>query len=357
MLGTSARQRREMRKIVFLALNLMLALFLVIILLGVTMGVTGFSDKMLGSVINEEMRQMRTALAQTIRDPVELENTLKIKERELIALHGLDRPWYWRLPGDYKRIFTLNLGEAKTIRSFDGSSNISDIILDRLPNTLILMLTSFLIVFFAAVALGAKLAVKAGSGFDRAITALSAVSFATPAWWLGILLILVFGYYLNVLPAGGMYGIPPPEGTLPRLFDVFKHAILPILALVMVMLGGYLYSIRNVTLKIAQEDFVRYAKARGFSERRIILRYILRPAAPLILTGFAFGLIASISGSILTETVFKWPGMGLLYKEAVLGAPDEGLIIALTAIYTMFYVIARLVLEALYVWLDPRIRT
>lgn len=346
-----------MRKMCFLALTLMAVVLIVIAMLGVMMGVTGFSDKMLGSVINEEMRQIRTGLASTVRDPAELENVLKIREQELTALYGLDKPWYRRLPATYKRMITLNLGEAKTIRSFDGSSKVSDIVLDRLPNTLIIMLPSFLISFLICLAVAPKLATKVGSKLDRIITAFSAISFAIPAWWLGIIFILLFGYYLGLLPTGGMYSSPPPEGTILRFLDILKHAALPIFTLIAVIIGGYLYNIRNITLKVAQEDFVKYAKAQGFSERRVIWRHILRPAAPLIVTGFTFGLLASISGSILTETVFQWPGMGILYKEALLGTPDEGLIIALTSIYTLLYVAARLILEVLYAWLDPRIRT
>src|SRR3989338_8627215 len=109
-----------MRKIVFLAITLMAVVLLVIAMLGVMMGVTGFSDKMLGSVVNEEMRQLRISLAQTVRDPAELEKVLRVRGQELVVLYGLDKPWYYRLPDTYKKMITLNLGEAKTIRSFDG---------------------------------------------------------------------------------------------------------------------------------------------------------------------------------------------------------------------------------------------
>lgn len=346
-----------MKKLVFLAVNLTAVVLAVVVLLQAMMGVTGFSDKMLGSVIDEEMRQMRFSLAQTIRDPDELEKVLGIRKQELIVLHGLDKPWYLRLPETTKRILTFNLGEAKTLRSFDGSSKVSDIIKDRFPNTLVLMLPAFLITFLFCLMVAPKLAAAmAGSKADRIITAASAVSFAAPAWWVGILSILLFGYYFGILPTGGMYSAPPPDSTFLRFLDVLKHAILPTMVLVAVMIGGYLYSIRSITLKTAREDFVKYARAQGLSEKRIVWRHILRPSAPPIITDFVFGLVSVISGAILTETVFQWPGMGLLYKEAILGIPDEGLIIALTFIYTLFYVAARLILEALYVWLDPRIR-
>lgn len=330
--------------------------FIVLGLAVIILGATGFSDKMLGSIINEETRELRISLAQTIRDPEELDKALEIKRTELIALHGLDRPWYFRLPENYLRIIKLDLGEAKTIRTSEGSGKISEIILERLPRSVLLMTTSFLLVAIFCILFGAKMATKAGSRLDKATTFSSAISFATPAWWLGILFILIFGYYFAVLPTGGMYSTPPPAGAFSRFFDLLKHAILPILTLVAVIIGGYFYTVRNITLRTAQEGFVSYARSRGFSEKRIIWRYILRPSAPPIVTGFIFGLFGSFSGAILTETVFKWPGMGILYKEATLGTPDEGLIIALTFVYAMLFATARIILEALYLRLDPRIR-
>jgi peptide/nickel transport system permease protein len=191
---------------------------------------------------------------------------------------------------------------------------------------------------------------------DKALSMFSAVSAALPAWWLGIPLILVFAVTLQWFPIGGMYSAPPYEGEFLRFLDLLWHAILPVTSLVLVSLGPYLYEIRTVTLKIAQEDFVLYARARGFSEIRVRLRYILRPAAPVIVTGLLFGLAASFSGAIITEMVFSWPGMGSLYREAFLGTPDEGLIVSLTFVFMLLYVAVRFVLEVLYLYLDPRIR-
>ena len=150
--------------------------------------------------------------------------------------------------------------------------------------------------------------------------------------------------------------MPPPTQPLPRFFDLVQHALLPVITLVLVSIGPSMYSIRTITLNIAQEDHVNIARAKGLPESRVRLRHILRVAALPIVTGLMFGLAGSLSGSILVETVFNWQGMGRLYYDALAGTPDENVIVALTFIFTLMYVVIRIVLEALYVFLDPRVR-
>jgi peptide/nickel transport system permease protein len=111
-----------------------------------------------------------------------------------------------------------------------------------------------------------------------------------------------------------------------------------------------------MTLNVAQEDHVLVARAKGLPESAVMRQHMLRVAAPPIITGLILSLVSSLSGSILVETVFNWNGMGRLYFEAVAGTPDEGLIVALTFIFTLMYVVARFVLEILYLLLDPRVR-
>jgi peptide/nickel transport system permease protein len=129
-----------------------------------------------------------------------------------------------------------------------------------------------------------------------------------------------------------------------------------VLTLVLVSVGPYVYSVRTITLNIAQEDHVTLARAKGLPEPRVRNRHILRVAAPPIVTGLIFGLAGSLSGSILVETVFNWQGMGRLYYDALAGTPDEAVIVALTFMFTLLYVGVRILLEVLYIFLDPRVR-
>ncbi len=346
-----------LRKLLLRALSLVAVVLIVLVLVVVVLGATGFSDRILSSVISEEMRAVRQQLAQTIRDPQELERALREQRKELEAFYGLDKPWYVRLPQDVLRVLTLDLGEARTVATARGSKRIQDIIAERLPRTALLFTTALVIYFFIGVWLGTLLATRPGSKLDRILSYFAAISFALPSWWTGILLILVFYFYLGgLLPAGGMYSTPPPEGGLARFLDLAYHAILPIITLILVATGPLMYVARTITLNVAQEDHVTFARAKGVPEGLVRRRHILRVAAPPIVTGLILGLVGSIAGSITTEIVFRWPGMGQLYFQAVSGQPDESLIVALTFMYTMLYALARFVLEILYLILDPRVR-
>jgi peptide/nickel transport system permease protein len=335
----------------------MLAVLLVVqFMVVITLGATGYSDRMLEAVISEQLRAIRPALAETIRDPERLEEALDAQKEDLRILYGLDRPWFARLPGMVFRVFTLDLGEAHTLRSSTGSNRVAEIVLERIPKSMLLLTTSM--VFTAAVGLlvGARLSSRAGTPLDRAVSSLSAVSYAFPTWWVGILLILFFSFRLGILPSGGMYSAPPPEGGIARFFDLVYHALLPVFTLTLAGIGPYVYVVRTIAINIAQADHVTVARAKGLSDSLVSKRHILRVAAPPIVTGLIMGFAGTLGGSILVETVFNWQGMGRLYYEAIAGTPDEMVIVALTFVYTLIYVVARMILEVLYVALDPRVR-
>ncbi len=336
-------------------LTLLGVLVLVLLLVVVVLGATGFSDRMLTAIVNEELRGIREGMARTIHDPDQLEAAVKARRQELVDFYGLNKPWYTRLPDMVKRVVTLDLGEARNLRSFKGSPKVASLIMERLPYTVLLLTTATLITTVIGLVVGVKLATQVGTFLDRGVSYLSAVSYALPAWWAGILLIVLLAFDLHLLPAGGLHSTPPPQGGLLRFLDLLYHAILPITTLVLVSLGAWIYTVRTMVLNTAQEFFVTVARAKGLPESRVMRRYILRVAAPPILTNVVLGLAASLGGAILTETVFNWPGMGRLYYEAIMTA-DESVIVALTFMFTLLYVAARFLLEVLYVVLDPRIR-
>jgi peptide/nickel transport system permease protein len=309
-----------LRPLALRALTMIGVFFIVLLLLVLTLGLTGFSDRILSAVVGEQLRAERTALAEKIRDPDEMERTLATRKQEMEQFYGLDTPWYLRLPG------------------------------------MLLLTTSLFITAAIGLLLGVYMATRAGGWLDRFMSAFAAISFAIPTWWIGILLILILSVRWRVLPSGGMYSTPPPLDSLSRFLDLVYHALLPVLTLVLVNIGPYIYSIRTITLNIAQEDHVTMARARGLPESRVRNRHILRVAAPPIVTGLIFGLASSLSGSILVETVFNWQGMGRLYYDALAGTPDENVIVALTFMFTLIYVGVRMLLEVVYIFLDPRVR-
>lgn len=345
-----------LKPLIIRAITLAGVLLAVLILLAITIGATGFSDNLLRAQVDQQVQGLRQSLAQTIHDPKQLNQTIAARKTDLEHFYGLDKPWYRRMIPEIGRVLRLDLGTARSLRTASGSNQISAIIMERLPYTIILLTSSFIITAAVGLVVGVRMATQVGSTLDRIVAYFAAISFAVPAWWLGILLILIFGFKLHWLPASGMYSIPPPTGRLDRWLDLAHHAILPILTLVPVSVGPYIYTVRTMTVTVAQEDHVLLARAKGLPEGKVTARHILRVAAPPILTGLILGLAGSLSGSILVETIYNWQGMGRLYFDAITGTPDEGVIIALTFMFTLMYVILRFVLDVLYILLDPRVR-
>lgn len=343
------------RVLAFRAVSLVVVLLFVLLLTTIVIGATGISDKILSGMVQDNLRAIRQELAREIKNPEDLEKALEKIEEDLIRSYGLDKPWYVRMPNMLWRILTLDLGNSRAVASFSGSNKISDVILERLPNTIFLMITVLIINFALSLIIGVRVATRPGSFLDRFVSMYSAISYALPTWWLGIIMILTFAFYLKIFPFGGMYSAPPPTDPLMRSLDLAWHLCLPVLTLVIATSGSWIYITRSIVITTAQEDFVTIARAKGLPEKAVLWRYIIRVAAPPILTNLILSLAAYLSGAILTETIFSWPGMGLLYFEAIMSV-DEALILALTYMYTLIYVVARFVLEVLYVMVDPRVR-
>jgi peptide/nickel transport system permease protein len=343
------------RTLTFKALSLLFVLFSVLFFTVIIIGATGVSDKILNAMVQDMLRGIRQQLSHQIQNPEDLERAMEKIKEDLIVSYGLDKPWYVRMPDMMLRILLLDLGNSRTVRSFAGSNKISDIIFERMPNTIFLMVTVLIINFILSLVIGVKVATKPGSFLDRIISLYSAISYALPAWWLGMLMILTFAFFVRVFPFGGMYSTPPPTDPLMRSLDMIWHLCLPVITLVVALSGSWIYITRSIVITTAQEDFVTAARAKGLPEKLVLWRYIIRVAAPPILTNLILSLAFYLSGAILTETVFSWPGMGILYLEAIMSV-DEALILALTYVFTLIYVIARFVLEVLYVIVDPRVR-
>jgi peptide/nickel transport system permease protein len=345
-----------LRPILVRAASLGAVLVIVLVLLVLTLGATGYSDRILEAQVGEELRVMRTGLSETVTDPDAVEEIIEARRTELEQSYGLDQAWYQRLPAVVAQVLVFDLGDARSIRAADGSNGVGDIILERLPRTVMLLTTALAINAIIGLTVGVWLSTRPGSRADRFVSYVAAITNGLPAWWAGILLILIFGFWLRVLPSGGMYSTPPPEGPIASFLDLAWHALLPVLTLVLVSIGPSIYVIRTMTLNVALQDHVTVARAKGLPEGLIRRRHILRVAAPPIVTGLILGLAATLGGSILIETVFAWEGMGQLYIKAISGQPDELIIIGLTFVFTLIYVGARLLLEILYVFLDPRVR-
>jgi len=299
----------------------------------------------LAAVADPAFQQMSTEERRALLDRrVELE----------IEQYGLDRPFIQRSFSYLRDALLLDLGYAEGLVSDSGSRQVRNIILERLPPTLLLFGTAQLLLFFGALAFGLSLSRRYGSFVDKVVLALAPTS-AAPGWFYGLFLILIFAALLQVLPFGGMVSAPPPESRLEYALSLGEHMILPVAAWLMAAIFLTTYNWRTFFLIYSSEDYVEMARAKGLPDRMIERRYILRPTLPNIITSFSLLVITLWSGAIIHETVFNWPGIGRLYYQAI-GLFDTPVIVANVVLYAYLLAITVFLLDFLYALVDPRVR-
>jgi len=267
---------------------------------------------------------------------------------------GLDTPFAIRSVRYLVDSLQLKLGRATNMVSDNGSREVRNIILERLPATLLLMGTSQLFLFFFSVFVALSLSRSYGSFWDKMVITLSPTS-AAPPWFYGIFFILIFAAVFRILPFGGMVSAPVPDNTFGYILDVLKHLILPASSLIIASLFLSIYNWRTFFLIYSSEDYVEMAKAKGLPSRDIESRYILRPTLPTIITNFALLVIGLWTGATITETVFLWPGLGRTIFRAI-GFFDTPVIVGSTIIYAYLLAITVFLLDFVYVLVDPRVK-
>jgi peptide/nickel transport system permease protein len=268
---------------------------------------------------------------------------------------GLDRPvwmqyfiWVGALPnsrGVYSGLLQGDLGV-----SFIDQTSVAENILDRLPNTLLLSVTSFVISLAISVPLGLWSAMKQHSWFDNLATLLSTAGVSIPAFWFGLIAILVFSLKLRWLPTSGMYTLGKEKDVL----DLLKHLIMPASVLSILNLAGWNRYVRASALEVMNQDYVRTARAKGLKERLVTARHVLRNALIPVATLIGLAVPALLSGSLVTETIFGWPGMGRLTFHAATKR-DYSMIMGTLVVGTVMVIIGNLITDIAYTFLDPRI--
>ncbi len=269
----------------------------------------------------------------------------------LRSLYGLDKPlhvqyWLW-----LSRLVRLDFGE-----SFKDGRLVIMKILERLPATLLLNVLSLLVIFFLALPIGILSAVRQDSFFDKGMTIFVFMGFSVPAFWLALLLMLLFGVVLGWLPISGMHSVNFPYFTFwGKLWDIIKHLILPVFVSAF---GGLAYLSRysrTSMLEVLRQDYIRTARAKGLPENKVIYRHALRNALIPIVTLLGLSLPALIGGGFIFETIFAWPGMGRLGYQAIM-ARDYPVIMGVGVIAALLTLLGNLVADITYAFVDPRIR-
>lgn len=358
-LARGAGPLRDFRRLAFFTLRRVLALF-VTILVGVYL--TIIIANMGGKVDELRELQIRSTISEAVRADPSYQEMSSEERSELIQeqvqmeieRRNLDEPFIWRSFDYLSQAIQLDLGRAEEMHSDAGSRDVYDIIVERLPATLLLFGTANLLVFFVSVYAALYLSRHYGSRLDRLVIGL-APSSAAPGWFYGIFLILIFAFIIPILPAGGMVAIPPPENDWAYARSVLSHMVLPVIAMFISSIFISIYSWRTFFLIHSSEDYVEMARAKGLPASLIQNRYILRPTLAPIITNFLLMLIGLWSGAIILEQVFNWPGLGTLLFQAI-GHRDTPVIIGGVVIFAYLLAVTVFMLDFLYAILDPRVR-
>jgi peptide/nickel transport system permease protein len=237
-----------------------------------------------------------------------------------------------------------------------------DIILTDLPHTLLLVATSYVLLFSLGLPLALFLFRRQGSWLDRLFSLLAPLS-SIPSWVFGMLLVLVFAAELHILPVGGMYDLLPPATPWERIWQVPRHMLLPVLAILASLFFQYVYTWRTSFTLHADEDYVELGKAKGLPNKTLEQRYILRPTLPFLITNFALILITFWQMTIVLEKVINWPGIGRLYINSLPNFFGERMYpgvmpitLGIVVIFAYILGVTVLILDVAYALVDPRIR-
>ncbi len=284
------------------------------------------------------------------------ENDPTITEADLQALRlklGLDDPLYVRYGRWLWDILHADFGE-----SYITHQPVGEMIAERLPNTLRLMVPAFVLTLLLAVPIGILSAVRQYSIFDHVVTALTFAGQSIPIFWFGLLLIIFFyGKATNpwtgahLFPPGGINSLDKPGDMLDSLW----HMVLPVSMLSLAWVSWYTRFLRTSMLDVIRQDYIRTARAKGLAMVKVYLRHAFPNAIIPMITLVALDLATLFAGAVYTETIFSWPGMGRLFYQSALRR-DYPVLMAVVMITAILIVFSNLLADILYAYFDPRIR-
>ena len=331
---------------------LLATLFITILIVGSNM------DTVLKQGITIQIRSEiaeNPSLSQSFATADEFEAYVQQQIDNRMQVLGLHEPWYspQRVGLAMYKILILDFGHATFLTSDSGSSDVRDILYEKLPRTILLFTTATILISIIGIFVGAWSGNKVGSKTDKVTSTFAIISSSFPVWWIGLLMIFLFAFTYKIFPARATPDLPVDDPGY--VVALLYHMALPLITIVLVGFGAWAYLVRNFMVGIMQEDFISAKKTIGIDKRRIVYRHALKNAAPPIVTVLALSLSGSLGGAIITEAVFDWPGMGRLYFDAI-SVMDLPVIIGATYILAVFFLASIFVADVLYGYLDPRVR-
>lgn len=262
---------------------------------------------------------------------------------------GLDKPKYIQLLVYLKQMVSFDLGFSHRY-----GMPVTDLIVSRLWPTLLLMAPVFIIAVGVGALVGSIAARNLNSWKDSLISTASILAYATPVFWAGLMLIVLLSVKLGWFPVSGMERVPAFQEGAARILDIAHHMVLPVLTLTMFYLALYARLMRASVLEQSSMDYVVTARAKGLTERQIARRHVMRNALLPVVTMAGVQAGAVLGGSVVVETVFAWPGLGLLAYESLF-ARDLNLLLGIFFVSACLVVAVNLIVDLIYSMLDPRI--
>lgn len=290
-------------------------------------------------------------------------------ERQL----GLDQPvfvqyLFWLVGNDWKMFDMDGDGVDETqgarrgvLRGDLGNSlverrPVGEIIGERIPNTLILMVPAEMVIIVLSLAIGMMSALKQYSLIDHFFTGLSFIAYSMPVFWLGLMLMFIFSvnfkaWGLPYLPTVGMYD----PGAQKTVFELLRHMILPVMTITVISIAAYSRYIRSNMLEVISSDYIRTARGKGLKEQIVVWRHAFKNASLPLVTLIGLDLPFLLAGALVTESIFQWPGMGRLFLHH-LDRADFPVLMGILMLVSVMVVVFQILTDIAYTWLDPRIR-
>jgi len=338
-------------RLVSVILTVGLSVYLVLI----TLNLGGYVDTIMEGQISEAIGGM--AMAGAFKD-METEardqyiEQLKYQMEESMGLHD---PLPLRTARWWFNGITLQWGNAERLKSMDRESTlVKDVIFSRLPYTLLLVGAANVLLFFICLWTAMMLSTRQGSFWDRLLASLTPISSA-PSWVHGVILLAIFALELRILPFKGLFDGAVPDDPVQYTLQLLKHMVLPVAAVILSVFFQGVYTWRTFFMVHSGEDYVELAKAKGLPDRVVRRRYLLRPTLPSVITSFSLMLVSFWEGAIALESLFRWPGIGALFLQAVWGF-DRPVVVGIVVIFAYLLGFSVILLDVIYAILDPRVR-
>ena len=275
-------------------------------------------------------------------------------DEELMATirmdYGLDLPIWQQLLKYLAKVAVFDLGH-----SFYYNMPVTELILERLPATLLLVISAQLLAITVGVVLGVMAARKPHGLTSHFVTLLSLVGYSAPVFWTGIMLIILFSSIFPIFPIAGLMDVTVEREGLAHILDILHHLVLPTITLASIFLALYSRLARASMLDVLGSDYVRTAQAKGLSEFLVVYKHALRNALLPVVTMAGLVFSGVISGAVLVETVFSWPGLGTLAVQSIV-ARDTPTILGILFFSSLVVVVANLLTDLVYRIIDPRIK-